>query len=343
MSWPILAAIVETLRALGGYLTDNIFDLLEWRCPRLRGIEFNDPMNGFSPERLALFLERCKSLKSISFGSHVEYLVSKDALASIARRRDIEKLELPKLEHRDGTIEEVFRESEPCVRYLQHLVIYLGSRAVPPLLSTTQELQHLSLTVLNIGIDVFQAFAALQNLNHLGLRFAQDIDLARTDILSLRNLSELRFFALAPFRSYQLSVKSSESTDEDFIALGRGFPELRTLMFCVQNNLSGRAITGLARHCRSLESLKMCDAFDLRAWEDIQAPLLPELTRLDLGGFKCSSEAKTRESRAQDLAELISKHAPKLKSLDGRFKGSLDRDVLKAFNALKTKDTAGRS
>ncbi|KAE8375565.1 hypothetical protein BDV26DRAFT_267709 [Aspergillus bertholletiae] len=323
---------LEELRFYGPEPAEDLLDLLETRCRRLRSITIDYAFEGISTERLLKFFDRCRSLRSICLPSFMDAFVDDQMLAYLARHRALEGLELGKAITSE-MIEKALRGVEAPFSSIRRLAVRVSSNAVEPFVTVAKSVTNLLLMVEDNELSPLPFVRPLKNLTELEILVGQEIIWPGEDLLALKGLTNLRNLRICLFEG---PPASPTLTDEEFIQIFQNMSELEELVFHVQCKLSAAAITSLGVHCRQLASCEVFGSYDLHTWSIIERPLFPQLRQLDLSAAvpeERESQQSSLTEDAQMLAQLIVEHAPNLEELYLQDHDEFSNKVVAAFKA----------
>ncbi|KAF2151408.1 hypothetical protein K461DRAFT_295464 [Myriangium duriaei CBS 260.36] len=307
-------------------VVEDVFGMLSTRCPALRSIFLDAEFPNSQPDDLLRFLEASTSLKSIKLHSDVNPLVTTDILAHLASRDRLYEL----LVTRPFSDEEIQSSLDMVkatpFRRLKRISIVGYAAGLAGLLAHLDAslLNGLSLLVVDAAGPILNHFARFVNLQELEVSIQADTTFAIHDILMLRSLKRLNALTI---QGYYAVLQSPPWTDEQMTLFFSSFPDLDSLAFQVQANLSVAALIALKTSSK-LRSCHLTGGFALATLEVVDGPIFPALEVLHLSRILDGDGTVTPDHQAS----LIARHAPRLQELElTSFPADLADEVMRCF------------
>jgi hypothetical protein len=170
---------------------------------------------------------------------------------------------------------------------LEELELSAPSSAIHNFVSLVGSLKNLKLTVKDSKVDVLWHVSNLVNLRSLTLAFEQPAFISAGALMALGALKELQTLDLGPDNSTDVSLVTSNFSDDNCEILASHLPSLHHLEFRIQCDISTNALISFARHCRKL---CWCAIFQSLDTQDLFTgayghTICPGLRLLHLGGL----------------------------------------------------------
>ncbi|KAI5271189.1 hypothetical protein E4T47_05507 [Aureobasidium subglaciale] len=328
------------------HLPKSVLDLIAYSCSNLRDVHLDYLPEDQHNEHFIKFLKTCKHLRYLTLTSNAGFSLPVNVLENIASRKKLEHFDASRNLISYNSIATMLQASPRLrlFRNIRSLCLDIESRAVAYVLSVTELLVELRLTVTDSQDDVFVPIGSLPCLQTVDLCFSMPKRLSMQELHSISGLTHLKDLSIyspnsASVSEDAISLIAEAWTEELFQSWVSRYPDLEKLHLGVRpigsHWISETRI--IAKSCPKLIELLMGGIHDIGAWAVSPEPLFPILQQLDLGQLKpwpfSMSTQETKEF-ATRIARIIDQHAPVLEDLSVGY-DDLGAVVAAAYEQLK--------
>ncbi|KAI4754458.1 hypothetical protein E4T52_13406 [Aureobasidium sp. EXF-3400] len=276
----------------GGGICENALTTLASNCPTLEELNLEDPIDESSQDQLLDFFTSHESLEVIHLGHGWTELVTPELFAGLASLESLEKLDIRPLAEDHAILMGLGMSPDPFSK-LQNLHMRVESGSVAHLASAAPSLSILFLIIEHSDDDALASLKPLSNLTHLELTFLDDTELSPQGFRALENLKGLEVLLI---ESRGALLEATWMDDGIFAEFISNLPNLTSLDFKLDCDITIETLTSLARTHPNMESFDFFGEFDLSDWSRLTNPLFPSLVRFVI-------EAPFVEGRTRSLAE----------------------------------------
>lgn len=258
---------------------EDVLQLLETRCPRLRTMILGAKLQGLSSASLGGFIDRCKSLRSLGVVDGRRGPIDGRVLSSLASHDGLVELEVsPFLRHE--MFVNTFQHVDRPFKGIQKLQLNIEPKTVPLLVPKIKNIRLLSLTLADGDISPWPHLRSLTKLRDLTIEYHEPAELSANDFQALKELGLNRLNV----RSIYGDIIAPALTDDEFIPVIETQPALREIGLEIRASLTVQSLISLGQVCRKLQDCVLPGTYELSPLMDIdpEPPLFPRLEQLTI-------------------------------------------------------------
>lgn len=292
-----------TLRQ-GSLLSDSFLDTLHRSCPKLKSLTLNGTSdNTVSEDGLVRFLEGTNSLESLDFRTGLDGSWSCKALHIITGYRNLKLLSIPDIQ--DDWIDSLRHASPiyPAFPNLKYFFTGTSDQGLEFLALYAPNLDTLSLDLQNLPPSryILASASKFTRLTSLAVHFSPQSTLTGHDLVVLtQKCPQLTDISIGEDEGSRPSGFGISDSVIDEVA--RNLPKLSQLILIFDNPglLTWQSLLSFARHCKSLEMLKIsCNVNWQEAVHGMQENIFSTLWSLEI-----VLDENNRDGKIADGSEL---------------------------------------